>query len=109
MKALKLIKEIVFILFVVFAVVSCAVNYLQMIDGIVYGEDPRQGFVEGNTFYHPDLKFRFSSPAGWKFENLPAQVNMAPPDGKALLESKGIEPNNHDFLMNKACCRINSK
>jgi len=37
MKALKLIKEIVFILFVVFAVVSCAVNYLQMIDGIVYG------------------------------------------------------------------------
>ncbi|MDT8401922.1 MAG: M48 family metalloprotease [Bacteroidales bacterium] len=60
-------------------------SYLQMIDGIVYGEDPRQGFVEGNTFYHPDLKFRFSFPAGWKFENLPTQVNMAPPDGKALM------------------------
>jgi predicted Zn-dependent protease len=60
-------------------------SYLQMIDGIVYGEDPRQGFVEGNTFYHPDLKFRFSYPAGWKFENLTSQVNMAPADGKALM------------------------
>ena len=60
-------------------------NYLQMIDGIVYGEDPRQGFTEGNTFYHPELKFRFSFSAGWKMENLPSQINMAPPDGKALL------------------------
>jgi len=60
-------------------------SYLQMIDGIVYGEDPRQGFVEGNNFYHPEMKFRFSFPAGWKFENLPTQVNMAPADGKALM------------------------
>lgn len=60
-------------------------GYLKMIDGIVYGEDPRQGFVEGNTFYQPDLKFKFSFPAGWLLENSPAQVNMAPGDGKALM------------------------
>jgi predicted Zn-dependent protease len=60
-------------------------SYLQMIDGIIYGEDPRQGYVEGNTFYHPDLKFRFSFPAGWQLENSPAQVNMAPKDGRALM------------------------
>jgi predicted Zn-dependent protease len=60
-------------------------SYLHMIDGMVYGEDPRQGFVEGNTFYHPQMKFKFSYPAGWKFENLPTQVNMAPADGKALM------------------------
>lgn len=59
--------------------------YLQMIDGIVYGEDPRQGFVEGNTFYHPDMKFRFNFPAGWQFQNAPTQVTMAPSDGKALM------------------------
>lgn len=46
-------------------------SYLQMIDGIIYGEDPKQGFVEGNTFYHPELKFRFNFPGGWKFENTP--------------------------------------
>ena len=60
-------------------------SYLQMIDGIIYGEDPRQGFVEGNTFYHPELKFRFTYPAGWHYENTPAQVNMGPEDGKALM------------------------
>lgn len=60
-------------------------SYLQMIDGMVYGDDPRQGYVEGNTFYHPELKFSFSYPAGWKLENMPTQVNMAPPDGKALM------------------------
>ncbi len=37
------------------------------------------------TFYHPELKFRFSFPAGWQFENLPTQVNMAPSDGKTLI------------------------
>jgi len=60
-------------------------NYLQLINGIVYGEDPRQGYAEGNVFYHPELKFKFSFPTGWKMENLPTQVNMAPEDGKALM------------------------
>lgn len=60
-------------------------SYLQLIDGIVYGEDPRQGYVEGNAFYHPQMKFRFAVPAGWKVENTPAQVNIAPADGKALM------------------------
>jgi predicted Zn-dependent protease len=56
-----------------------------MIDGIIYGEDPRQGYTEGNTFYHPELKFKFSIPTAWKLENTPTQVNMAPEDGKALI------------------------
>jgi predicted Zn-dependent protease len=60
-------------------------EYLAMIDGIVYGEDPQQGYVEGNTFYHPVLKFKFNIPSGWQLENQPTQVNMAPQDGKALI------------------------
>lgn len=62
-----------------------AESYLQMIDGMIYGEDPRQGYVAGNTFYHPDLKFQFSVPDGWQLENSPLQVRMAPKDGKALI------------------------
>jgi predicted Zn-dependent protease len=60
-------------------------SYLQLIDGMVYGEDPRQGFVEGNVFYHPDLKFKFPFASGWQIENSPLQVRMAPKDGKALM------------------------
>ena len=60
-------------------------SYLKMIDGIVYGEDPRQGFVEDNVFYHPELKFRFPVPQAWRINNLPIQVQMSPEDGKAMM------------------------
>jgi predicted Zn-dependent protease len=60
-------------------------SYLQMINGIVYGEDPRQGYVEGNIFYHPELKLMFSFPSGWNYENMPTQVNFGPEDQKALM------------------------
>jgi predicted Zn-dependent protease len=60
-------------------------SYLRLIDGIVYGEDPRQGYVEGTTFYHPELKFQFTYPDGWQFQNSPIQVQMAPKDGNAMI------------------------
>ncbi|MBW3128332.1 MULTISPECIES: M48 family metalloprotease [Hymenobacter] len=59
-------------------------SYLRLIEGLPYGEDPRQGFVEGGVFYHPDLKFRFPIPSGWKSENSPSQFQMAEPNGKAV-------------------------
>jgi predicted Zn-dependent protease len=59
--------------------------YLKMVDGIVYGEDPRQGYVDNSTFYHPELKFFYPVPANWKLVNSPTQVQMAPEDGKALM------------------------
>ena len=60
-------------------------GYLKMIDGIIYGDDPRQGFVENNIFYHPVLKFQFSTPQGWAFQNTPAQVQMANKEGNAAM------------------------
>jgi len=60
-------------------------GYLRMIDGIVYGEDPKQGFVENNVFYHPVLKFQFAVPGGWKVQNTPQQVQMIPQDGRAVM------------------------
>jgi predicted Zn-dependent protease len=60
-------------------------SYLQMIDGMVYGEDPRQGYVDSNVFYHPEMKFSFPVPAGWKLGNSPLQVQMAPENGRAMM------------------------
>ena len=60
-------------------------NYLKMIDGIIYGEDPKQGFVEDNIFYHPVLRFKFAIPAGWAVQNTPQQVQMVPKDGRAVM------------------------
>ena len=50
--------------------------YLRHIDGLVYGEDPRQGYVEEGVFYHPDMKFQFPVPANWKVNNTQTQVQM---------------------------------
>ena len=60
-------------------------GYLRLIDGIIYGEDPNQGFVENMVFYHPQLKFQFPIPSNWKYQNSPAQFQMASPDQKALM------------------------
>ena len=60
-------------------------SYLQRIEGLIYGEDPKQGFLENNVFYHPELKFQFSTPQNWNYQNTPQQVQLAPKDGKALM------------------------
>ncbi|MFT2009850.1 M48 family metalloprotease [Pontibacter sp. 13R65] len=60
-------------------------SYLKMIDGMVYGEDPKQGFVENQVFYHPELKFQFPIPTAWAYQNSPQQVQMVPKDGKAVM------------------------
>lgn len=60
-------------------------SYLKLIDGIVYGEDPRQGFVENSVFYHPELKFKFPVPSGWAYQNSPQVFQMAPQDGSAMM------------------------
>ncbi|GAB3895432.1 M48 family metalloprotease [Larkinella knui] len=60
-------------------------RYLRMIDGILYGEDPRQGFVENEVFYHPELRFQFPVPKGWQYQNSPAQFQMMAKDGKSAM------------------------
>lgn len=60
-------------------------SYLKMIDGMIFGEDPKQGFHENNIFYHPVLKFKFQTPVNWAFQNTPQQVSMADKDGKAMM------------------------
>ncbi|MBN2410375.1 M48 family metalloprotease [candidate division KSB1 bacterium] len=51
-------------------------EYLTEVDGITFGEDPRQGYVEGNAFYHPEMKFTFPVPSEWQVNNTPAQVQV---------------------------------
>ncbi|MFZ5517409.1 MAG: M48 family metalloprotease [Candidatus Zhuqueibacterota bacterium] len=51
-------------------------SYLSKINGMIYGEDPQQGYVEGGIFYHPQLRFQFAVPAGWQLNNTPSQVQI---------------------------------
>ncbi len=59
-------------------------SYLRMIDGLTYGEDPQQGYVENSVFYHPALKFKYKVPNNWRLVNSPQQVQMVSQDQKAF-------------------------
>jgi predicted Zn-dependent protease len=43
--------------------------FLQRTEGLVFGENPRNGFFRQNQFFHPDLKFQVDFPSGWKTQN----------------------------------------
>ncbi len=60
-------------------------QYMQMLDGITYGDNPRQGFVDNNRFVHPDLKFQYPVPQGWRVINQPSRVVFVNPDGNAVM------------------------
>jgi predicted Zn-dependent protease len=44
-------------------------EYLKSINGMVYGEDPSEGFVRGRRFLHPKLGFTFQAPEGFALDN----------------------------------------
>ena len=69
------------------------------INNMVYGQDPRQGFIEENAFYHPVLRFFFSFPESWQVQNTPAQVTLASEDGKAgvILKAEKTSENLKDY------------
>lgn len=61
-------------------------GYLRMLDGMMYGENPRNGFFRGPRFLHPDLKFELTFPTGWKTANQPDAVIALSPDNGAQLQ-----------------------
>jgi predicted Zn-dependent protease len=44
-------------------------EYLSRVDGLVFGDDPKEGVVAGNTFKHPDLRIELTFPQGWTINN----------------------------------------
>jgi predicted Zn-dependent protease len=62
------------------------VEYLRRIDGLVYGSDPREGYFDGATFYHPELAFRLDLPAGWSGVNEKSRVVAVHPERFAQVE-----------------------
>lgn len=49
-------------------------DYLRHLDGIMFGDSPRQGIVRGSRFQHPDLRFALAFPEQWEVQNSPNQV-----------------------------------
>jgi predicted Zn-dependent protease len=61
-------------------------SYLRLLDGFIFGENPRQGYFRGRTFLHPDLRFTYDLPPNWRSANMPEAVVSQAPDQTAQLQ-----------------------
>jgi predicted Zn-dependent protease len=59
-------------------------QFLNMVDGMLYDDDPKQGIVDGQQFLHPDLRLKFSVPQGFGIQNGTRAVSISGSSGQAL-------------------------
>ena len=52
-------------------------EFMSHLEGMVFGDDPRGGYFEGDEFTHPAMAFVMTFPAGWKRENTRSAVTAA--------------------------------
>jgi predicted Zn-dependent protease len=67
-------------------------GYLAAIDGMVYGDSAKQGFVDGRTFSHPVLRFTFTVPQGYTITNSAQAVTAKGPRGAGLIMDGTRDP-----------------
>jgi predicted Zn-dependent protease len=69
-------------------------DYLNVVDGIAYGDNPAQGLVRGSRFLHAKLGFAFAAPDGFALENQSAAL-IGVGEGGALalrLDNVAVSP-----------------
>jgi len=64
-------------------------RYLRLIDGLIYGDDPRQGYVEAGVYYHPTMRIQFHVPAEWKVSDSQTAVQMVSKKKDAVILFSG--------------------
>lgn len=60
-------------------------TFLTRIDGLLYGDDPAQGLIEGSTFIHPELRLAFTAPQGFYMVNGTRAVSINGQGGQAQM------------------------
>jgi predicted Zn-dependent protease len=71
--------------------------YLDKIDGLIYGDDPAQGFIKGRRFAHPQLKLEFTVPQGYRLRNSAKAVLAQGPQDAQIVFDAGPASYNGDM------------
>jgi len=61
-------------------------RYLRLLDGLVFGKDPREGFFQGSLFLHPNLEFQIEFPSGWETQNTKQAVYGLSQEQDAIIQ-----------------------
>lgn len=73
-------------------------QFLRRIDGMIYGDSPKHGFVRDRTFLHPVQRFTFQVPKGYTLINRPNAVYAKGPSGTLVILDLAAKPRNSDPL-----------
>lgn len=68
-------------------------TFLQRVDGLMYGDDPAQGVIEGQQFVHPELRLSFAAPAGFYMVNSTRAVSINGDAGRAQFSTAAFDGN----------------
>ena len=60
-------------------------SFLDLLDGMVFGKDPRQGYFIDTRFLHPGLRFEITFPRGWATQNGAQAVQAVNPEQTAIM------------------------
>ncbi|MGB5261715.1 MAG: M48 family metalloprotease [Gammaproteobacteria bacterium] len=61
-------------------------SYLRAIDGLVFGDSEHEGITRNNRFYHRELDFALTFPAGWRIENKSDRVLAIAPENAGIVQ-----------------------
>ena len=75
-------------------------TFLTRIDGLVYGDSPSQGVIEGSRFIHPELRLTFTAPNGYYMVNGTTAVSINGQSGQAQLSLAQYNGNLETYVRN---------
>ncbi len=73
-------------------------KFLSGIGGIMFGDDPKQGMIEGRKFTHPDMRFSFEAPQGYYLVNGTRAVVIGGQSGKGELSMGAYDGNMDSYI-----------
>lgn len=73
-------------------------TFLSRIDGLLYGDDPEQGVIEGSDFIHPSLRLRFTAPQGFYMVNGTRAVSINGDSGRAQMSAAPYNGNLDSYV-----------
>jgi len=80
-------------------------EYLNKINGLIFGDSPQQGITRGNNFYHESLGISIAFPVKWNVTNLPDKLVITAPQGVAtqqiLLEDINKKISAREFMIQR--------
>ena len=73
-------------------------TFLTRIDGLVYGDDPEQGVIEGRQFIHPIFRLSFTAPEGFYMVNGTRAVSINGQSGQGQLSTGPYNGNLESYV-----------